>query len=337
MKKVLAILLSLVLVLALAGAAVAELTEPVELSFAAQEVGTGAYTYAAALQSAMLKMLPAGSKIDITTNSPGGVGAPILINNDDTVDLIMSNAGPARWSYETGILGNDPTLDIAALAGGMGHDFVNVMFTQKFVDATGINTIEELIEKKHPVKIIIKKNGTFGELSAEKLFEAFGLTFDDIVAWGGVVEKTGGGAIKSGLQDDLYDMTIDHIAAGQANTTELAMNHDMYSVQMSDETLAKLFDMGYDYVTVEPNSWRLQETEIRTVGSQQVVLVRADMDEDLAYALTKGICEAATELGEAVAAMQYFNPETAFTRQLTGVAVHPGALRYYAEMGYPVN
>lgn len=337
MKKTLAIVLSLVLVLAMTSTALAELTNPVELSFAAQEVGTGAYTYAAALQSVMLKTLPEGSKIDITTNSPGGVGAPILINNDETVNLIMSNAGPARWSFETGILENEPTTDIAALAGGMGHDFVNVMFTQKFVDATGINTIEDLVAKEYPVKVVIKKNGTFGELSAEKVFEALGVTFEDIASWGGVVEKTGGDAIKSGLQDDLYDMTVDHLAAGQANTTELSMNHDMYSVQMSDETLAKLYEMGYDYVTVEPNTWRRQETEIKTVGSQQVVLVHADMDEELAYALTKGICEGAAVLGEAVAAMKYFNPETAGSLQLTGVALHPGAVRYFTEMGYPVK
>lgn len=334
MKKTLAVVLSLMLALALAGSAFAELMGSVELSFAAQEVGTAAYNYASAIQTAMLKYLPSGSKIDITTNSPGGVGAPILIGGDDSVDLIMSNAGPAKWSFESGILGNDPTPNIAALAGGMGHDFVNVMFTQKFVNETGITTIEELVEKQYPVKIVIKKNGTFGELSAEKVFEALGVTFEDIESWGGKVEKTGGDAIKSGLQDDLYDMTIDHIGAGQANTTELCMTHDMYDVQMSDETLAKLCEMGYDYVTVEANTWNGQTTEILTVGSQQVVLVREDMDEALAYELTKAICENKDALADAVAAMSYFDPARAGDILLTGVALHPGAARYYQEMGY---
>ena len=336
MKKILAIALSLMMLVA-CGSAIAELTAPVELSFAAQEVGTGAYTYAAALQGVMLKALPEGSKIDITTNSPGGVGAPVLINGDDSVNLIMSNAGPAKWSFETGILDNEPTPDIAALAGGMGHDFVNVMFTKKFVDETGITTIEDLVAKKYPVKLIIKKNGTFGELSAEKVFEALGVTFDDIISWGGQVEKTGGDAIKSGLQDDLYDMTVDHLAAGQANTTELCMSHDMYDVQMSDETLAKLCEMGYDYVTVAPNTWNGQTTEIKTVGSQQVVLVHASMDEEVAYALTKGICEGASDLATAVAAMSFFDPARAGSVALTGVALHPGAARYYKEMGYTVE
>ena len=81
-----------------------ELTEPVQLTFAAQEVGTAAYNYAAALQSVMLPQLPAGSTIDITTTSPGGVGAPMIVNGGEECDLVMSNAGPAKWSYEQSLL-----------------------------------------------------------------------------------------------------------------------------------------------------------------------------------------------------------------------------------------
>ncbi|MGL5433952.1 MAG: TAXI family TRAP transporter solute-binding subunit [Lachnospiraceae bacterium] len=314
-----------------------ELSGAVDLTFAAQDVGTAAYNYAAALQSVMMKELPDGSNINITTTSPGGVGAPIIVNGASQCDVVMSNAGPAKWSREEGILGNAPTEDVAALAGGLGHDFVNVMFTQKFVDDTGISTLEELVEQKYPVKMVIKKNGTLGEMSAEKVFEALGVTFDDIASWGGVVEKTGGDAIKSGLQDDIYHMTIDHIGAGQSNTTELCLTHDMYDVQLADSTLEKLVEMGYDYVTVEAGTWNRQDTEIKTVGSQQVVLVSTTMDDAEAYYLTKAICEHKDELADSVAAMSYFDPETAGTMTLTGVPLHPGAKAYYQEMGYPCD
>ncbi len=70
-----------------------ELSGPIQLTFAAQEVGTAAYNYAAALQSVMLPELPAGSTIDITTTSPGGVGAPVIVNAGEECDLVMSNAG----------------------------------------------------------------------------------------------------------------------------------------------------------------------------------------------------------------------------------------------------
>lgn len=317
-----------------AGGGSYDLSSPVDLTFAAQEVGTAAYNYAAALQTVMMKELPSGSNIGITTTSPGGVGAPIIVNGGAQCDIVMSNSAPAKWSYEEGILGNPPTTEIAAIAGGMGHDFMNVMFTQKFVDATGITTVEELVEQQYPVKLVIKTNGTFGEMAAERLFSVFGLTLDDVAAWGGVVEKTGGDAIKSGLQDDLYDMTIDHIGAGQANTTELCLTHDMYDVQLGEETMAKLCEMGYDYVTVEAGTWNRQDTEIKTVGSQQVVLVPTSMDDATAYHLAKAICENKAELASAVGAMSYFDPETAGSLTLTGVALHPGAAAYYEEMGY---
>lgn len=331
------IALGLAVTVAFSGTAMAALNEKVTLTFAAQEVGTAAYNYATALQGAMMKGLPAGSTINITTTSPGGVGAPIIVNKAAKCDIVMSNSAPAKWSMEDGILGKKPTPNIACLAGGLGNDFVNVMFTQKFVDTTGIKTVEELVAKKYPVKVVIKKNGTLGELSAEKVFAALGVTFDDIVKWGGVVEKTGGDAIKSGLQDDIYDMTIDHIGAGQSNTTELCLTHDMYDVQLADETLAKLVEMGYDYVTVPANTWNKQTVDIKSVGSQQCVLVSTTMPDDVAYALTKAVCENAGELAEAVAALGYFKPAGAGARTLTGVPLHPGAKKYYEEMGYAAD
>ncbi|MCR5085343.1 MAG: TAXI family TRAP transporter solute-binding subunit [Succinivibrionaceae bacterium] len=320
-----------------AALAVEPLSKPVNLTFAAQEVGTAAYTYATAIQGAMLKGLPQGSNITITTTSPGGVGAPIIVNGAAKCDVVMSNSAPAKWSMENGILGKPATKEIAAIAGGLGHDFVNVMFTKKFVESTGIDTLEKLVEKKHPVKIVIKKNGTLGELSAEKVFEAAGASLDDVAKWGGTVEKTGGDAIKSGLQDDLYDMTIDHIGAGQSNTTELCLTHDMVDIQLSDKTLANLVSMGYDYITVEPNTWNGQDKAIKTVGSQQLILVSSTMDDSVAYALAKAVCENASDLGDAVAAMKYFDPKVAGSKTITGVPVHPGAAAYYQEKGYKVE
>ncbi len=314
-----------------------EMSAAADLTFAAQEVGTAAYNYAAALQTVMLKELPEGSNIAITTTSPGGVGAPIVVNGGAQCDLIMSNSAPAKWSYEDGILGNEPTTDLAALAGGLGNDFINVMFTQKFVDETGITTVEELVEQKYPVKLVIKKTGTLGELAAEKVFEVLGVTFEDIQSWGGTVEMTGGDAIKSGLQDDLYDMTVDHIGAGQSNTTELCLTHDMYDVQMSDETMAALVDLGFEYVTVPAGTWNKQDTEIKTVGSQQVVLVDSNMDDATAYNLTKAIVEHQDELAEAVSALSYFDPQVGGTPSMTGVPLHPGAKAYFEENGYPVE
>lgn len=305
----------------------------VHLTFATQEVGTGAYQYASAISNVFLKGLPEGSNIDLTTESPGGVGAPIVLENEQC-DIIMSNAGPAKWSEESGILGKEPTKSTTAIAGGLGHDFLNVLFTKEFVDKTGITTVEELVEKKYPVRIAIKKIGTLGNLAGVKLFETFGVTFDDIRSWGGSVDLLGGDAIKIYLQDGKADMTIDHVAAGQANTTELCMTKAMYFPQLSQDTLNKLANAGFDYIDIDANTWNGQTNVIKSVGSQQVILVHKNMDNDTAYSLAKSLCEGKDELASQLAALSYFNPATAGTPAQTGVKLHPGAERYYKEKGY---
>ncbi|MBQ9008783.1 MAG: TAXI family TRAP transporter solute-binding subunit [Clostridia bacterium] len=329
MKKTLALILAVLMMVALVPA----LALDADLSFGTQETGTAGYTYATAIQTVIQKV--EGINVSLLTNSAGNVSSPVLIQEEEA-DLTMSNSAPALWAATTGIeSANVPVCpDVRCIAGGLGHDFVNVMFTQKFVDETGIKTVEELVEKKYPIKLVIKKNGTLGELAAEKVFGVLGVTFDDIISWGGVVEKTGGAQIKDGLQDDLYEMTVDHIGAGQANTTELCINHAMYDVQLSDDTLAKLCAEGFDYVTVEPNTWNGQTTEIKTVGSQQCVLVSANLDEEVAYQITKAMCENKEILAEASAALGYFDPTVAGSKALTGCELHPGAARYYKEMGY---
>lgn len=312
------------------------LNGPVNLTLAAQEVGTGAYSVAAAIQSAMMKGLPEGSTIDLTTNSPGGVGAPVLIQNEEC-DLIVSNAGPSQWSYTMTPDEYDfgGCTDITTL-GGLGHTFTIVMFTQKFVDETGYTSLEEVIADRYPIKLITKKNGSLGELTAERVIEACGSSVEDFLSFA-TWEKTGTDAIKSGLQDDLYDMTIDHIDAGQATTTEICLTHDMYFVQLGDEALANMQTMGYAPIVMEAGTWNGQDTDINSMGSQQNVLVPASMDEELAYALTKAMCENKDEMAQAVASLGYFDPQTAGSAEMCGAPLHPGAIRYYEENGYPYD
>ena len=328
MKKLIA--LALVICMMLTGAAFAE-----DLLIGTQETGTAGYTYATAIMQCIQTV--EGYNVSLVSNSSGNVSSPVLIQEGEC-DITVSNSAPALWASTTGIESAEIPVcpDVRCIAGGLGKDFINVMFTQSFVDKTGIKTIEELVEKEQPVRLIIKKNGSFGELAAERVFGVFGVDINNPPAWL-TVEKTSGGAIKDGLSDDNYDLTIDHIGAGQANTTELCLNHAMYDVQLADETLAKLCEQGYDYVTVPANTWNGQTEEIKTVGSQQCIIVSADMDEEVAYQITKALCENRDILVNTSAVLANFDPAVAGSKTLTGCELHPGAARYYEEMGYAHN
>lgn len=88
---------------------------------------------------------------------------------------------------------------------------------------------------------------------------------------------------------------------------------------------------------MEAGTWNGQDTDINSMGSQQNVLVPASMDEELAYALTKAMCENKDEMAQAVASLGYFDPQTAGSAEMCGAPLHPGAIRYYEENGYPYD
>lgn len=324
MKKFLTLVLALLMVLG----SVSALAEPVELTFATMAEGTGPYNYAAALKEIIEDALPEGSVVTLVPESKGAVDAPAQIDAGEC-DLIMSNAGPAAW-----YVAEHEDTKVRALFGGLGYDFLNVMMTKEFADNNGVTTLEEIVDKQLPVRLAVKEEGSLGAAAAEKTLAALGVTFADIENWGGKVIRTGSAGIREAIEKGEADLTIDHISAWQANTTELCENVEMQFVQLGAETLQKICESGFATIDIEAGMFKWQTSGIATVGSQQVVLVNEEMDVELARTIAEAVCENADQLAQADAGLARFAAMDAGLESLCGAQVHAGAAQYYWEMGY---
>lgn len=324
MKK----LFALVLALIMAFGCVSALAEPVTLNFSTMSEGTGPYKYAEALKTIIENALPEGSVVNLIADSKGAVDAPAQIDAGEC-DLIMSNAGPAAWYADA-----NADTNVRALFGGVGYDFLNVMMTEEYAAAQGVYTLEEIVAKKLPIRLAVKGEGALGGMAAEKVLIALGVTFEDIENWGGKVIRTDSAGIRAAIENGKADLTIDHISAWQTNTTELCKNVQMHFVQLETATLEKLTEYGFAPIDIEPNMFNWQSEGIATVGSQQVVLVSADMDVELAYTIAKAVCENDDALAQVDAGLARFVAMDAGLESLCGVQVHAGAAQYYWQMGY---
>lgn len=337
MKKVrfLALLLTLVMVLVVTGFTTdTDSLEPVSLTFSTQGLGTAMNTQANTLVPVMLDCLPEGSAVDVLTNSPGGIAAPYTLE-EGLADLTLGNSAPANWAVTTGIDDRDPCTNVASIAGGFDASIVIALFTQDFVDRTGFKTLEEVIEAKYPVRLATKATGSFGELTARVILEELGVTYDDIKEWGGDVTMTDSSNVVDMLKDNRADMTIDHTNTTQANYTELSMTTKLYMAPLGQELMEALNEQGYAYQTILAGTYNDTVTEdMLTVGSPVGLLCRADLDEEVVYRITKAICENKDELAEVYAGFNDFDPETACDPAKAGAPLHPGAEKYYKEMGW---
>ena len=77
---------------------------------------------------------------------------------------------------------------------------------------TGIKTIQELIDKKYPIKITVGSVGTSDEFSLRKAIEGYGLTYNDIKKWGGKVFFAGYSEGSTLIRDRHVDFAFANIA-----------------------------------------------------------------------------------------------------------------------------
>ncbi len=309
--------------------------EPVDLVFATMDVGTAIYTYSSAIANLLSDYLPEGSTVDLPTTSPGGLGAAYLAA-DGKSDLIILNDVGFLDSLRTGVLDQPPIEadKVCGLVGSLDMPHVDVLVRNDFISKTGCESMEDLVAKKIPADFVIKQAGTMGELAFVQLVEALGTTEEEMLGWGCTITRTSTGNIKTAMQDGTADITVDHPPDNQANTVELTMNTPCTLWPLSEAVRDFMADRGWTKTVwaAGTSGFTGHDADVETVSSSNVVVCSADLDEEIAYQITKAICENKDALAGTSSALNAFQPENAWITLKD--TLHPGAVRYYTEMGY---
>jgi TRAP transporter TAXI family solute receptor len=311
----------------------AELKEPVKITFASMPLGSAWYVYAATMAQMLKKVLPEGSTIDVLPQI-GGIGNPLLVSQGKA-DVAISNVATARWAFD-GIYEyqGKQAKNIRALAGGLNKVFVAVIFREDFIKKTGLDSIEKIVTKKHPARHIMKTKGSLSPPVAEIIFSTYGVKPDDLKTWGGSNTMASPEAITNTLRDGRADFLIDVIPPGQPAVAELAMTADVRFLSLSDKERAKLNERGLYSDVMAPNSFKNQTYEVQTVNPGTVLIAHENVPEELAYVITKTMCEGKDELVKAHASLLPFDPGTAWKLEKAGIPLHPGAIKFYKEKGW---
>ena len=90
----------------------------------------------------------------------------------------------------------------------------------------------------------------------------------------------------------------------------------------------------WDWYDFPPGTYPNQTKLIRTIGSPNVLVTRRDIPEDVVYNVTKVIWENLATLQEIHGATKDMRLEIAIDG--LGAPLHPGAIRYYREVGLAI-
>lgn len=314
--------------------AAAPAAEPRKITFASQSVGTTGYVRVSAFASVINGNLPEGWELEILPISSGGLAGTLLVE-EGQCDIGEGISVTDRMLVNGEYGGMEPLKNTLGMFAGTDYAHFLIMFTDSFQKKTGYTTLEELIENKVPFRAVTKAPGSASEMGIQKLLGTFGITYDDIREWGGEVTQVAPNDMADLLKEGRADVCLDVVGLGQAALSELTMTTDMFFAQLSDETLKNLEACGYVLSEIEANSWTGQTEPLKTALQCSTAVVNKDLPDEVVYAIVKAICENKEALVEQVPALDvYFVPEKSGEPGRNGMALHPGAIKYYEEMGW---
>ena len=191
---------------------------------------------------------------------------------------------------------------------------------------SGIETVADLKGKA----VSIGAMGSGVESNAKQILAAAGLTVADIQAQNLDFAESAN-AIKDGA------IAAAFVTAGTPTTavTELATTNDIKVLSLGDDIIKTLCET-YSFYTpyTIPADVYNAAADTQTVAVKATIIVKADLDEELVYNMTKGLFENLDAVAEAHAK----GAEMSLEGAVEGVSVplHPGAAKYFEEQGLTV-
>jgi TRAP transporter TAXI family solute receptor len=215
---------------------------------------------------------------------------------------------------------------IRALSGGVTADAKQVLALKN----ANISSVTDFKGKR----VAVGPVGSGGEADSREIFAAYGLTYKDFTP-----EYVEAGQAVEMMQDGLIEGAILGLTPGASAVSELMLSGKVVILPLSDEAFVNL-QKGNPFIrrrTIPKGIYPNQDYEILTAGDPpDLVVCREDLPEELAYQMTKAIYQPKNmeQIRAVAAAVRQFGPDLVDQPENLMLPYHPGALRFFKEIGW---
>ena len=188
-----------------------------------------------------------------------------------------------------------------------------------------IATVKDLKGKR----VCVGPLGSGTELNAVQILEVNGMKFDDFAK----VERLTATESSDYLKDGRIDAAFYSVGVGAAGLVDTAMTVDCVIVPIDGSPRDDLMKK-YSFFTkavVPKGAYKGVDADIPTVAVMAILVARAEMEEGMAYQITKAIFDNLADIERAHAKGKELKLETALIGM--SIPLHPGAEKFFKEKG----
>lgn len=318
MKRMLAVLLSVVLLAATGSSALAD----TDITLSAGAVGGSWYMYGALFNDLWTANIPG---LNATLIAGAGNSNPYAVDNNES-QLGFTYVHTARDAYNGQGVSAQPAENIRLLMNIRSIFYFTCMLDKSL----GITSFDDIKEKKPALVCAVGAAGSGSEEVFRAVFEAHGITYEDIESWGGRIEYVGGGSGADLFRDGHVNVLSNAAPQPYSTWVEVAASRDVVLLPIDDTAADAMKELGYDVDTIDTTPYGDPTGMILSAGPTSILIVNKDVDEELVYQMTKLLYENFDNLIEIQSDLRGFDPENAANAD---IPLHPGAERYYREIG----
>jgi len=256
--------------------------------------------------------------LSFDVQATGASKANIYLVSDKEADIAIVQNDVMYYAYNgTDLFAGEKVSGFSAMAGVYAE-------VCQVVAKGDITSIADLKGKRVSVGDV----GSGVEFNARQILDAYGITFDDIV-----VNNLSFGDSATALKDDKIDAFFCVAGAPTTAIVELATTNQINLLGVDDEHAAILMDK-YPFYTkfdIPGGSYKGVDASVQTVAVVATYIVSDKLSEDLVYKMTKALFENSQEIANGHPKGAELDPE--YSVSSIAIPIHPGAEKYYKEIG----
>lgn len=248
-----------------------------------------------------------------------------LISEDEAEVAFVQNdvvyyAANGIESYE----GQDKVENIAGVA-TLYPEVVQIIATEE----SGITSVEDLAG----MRIAVGAPGSGTEVNARQILAEHGLTYDDLAK----ADYLSFSEATDNMRNKQIDAAFITSAIPTSSVSELSQTVPIVIISVEEDKINSLAQKYpfYTAVTVPAGSYKGQEEDALSPAVMAMLIVPKDMDDDLVYKMVKNLYERQQIIIDTHKRGEDITLESA----LDGMSIdlHPGAQKYFDEMGIESN